>query len=59
MDKRLLSLINKRKALHYLYLEAPIATAADNKELLSFAKVVRFFKNIQYFIENNCRGYDF
>lgn len=45
INKGYLRYVDKKKALRYLYLEAPIATAANNKELLSAANIVRSFRN--------------
>lgn len=37
--------VDKKKALNYLHLAAPIAAASDNQGLISAAKIVKRFKN--------------
>lgn len=37
--------MDKKKALNYLYLAAPIAAASNNKELISSTKIVKSFRN--------------
>lgn len=53
INKGYLRYVDKNKALHYLHLEAPIATATNNKELLSAANIIRKFRN------NNISGQSF
>lgn len=52
INKGYLRYVDKRKALNYLHLAAPIAAASDNRELKSAAKVVTFFRNPNIFNKN-------
>lgn len=45
INKGYMRFVDKKKALNYLHLSAPIAEASDNAELSSAAKVIQDFEN--------------
>lgn len=45
INKDYMRFVDKKKALNYLHLSAPIAEASDNAELSSAAKVIQDFEN--------------
>ena len=45
INKGYMRFVDKKKALNYLHLSAPIAEASDNTELSSAAKVIQDFEN--------------
>lgn len=45
INKGYIRFVDKKKALNYLHLSAPIAEASDNAELSSAAKVIQDFEN--------------
>lgn len=52
LNKGLATYIDKKKALAYLHLVAPIATASEKQELSSAAKIVNSFENPKHSREN-------
>lgn len=52
INKGKLRYVDKKKALNYLRLAAPIAAATNNRELISATNIVRRFRNNKSFREN-------
>ncbi len=52
INKGYMRYVDKKKALNYLHLSAPIAEASDNAELSSAAKIVENFENPTVSAEN-------
>lgn len=48
INKGYLRYVDKKKALNYLHLVAPIAAASNNQELNSAAKIVKSFRNNKF-----------